>query len=109
MKLVYLAGPMSKGPQFEHVREACRQLSLLIGAGIAPIAPQLHFFADLVYPHSYDAWLAIDFEIIKRCDVLIRIPGESSGADREVEWARKWDIPVFFGTADEYLARGGKT
>ncbi len=37
----------------------------------------------------------MDEIIIHKCDALYRVPGESSGADREVELARKLRIPVF--------------
>ena len=31
------------------------------------------------------------------CDELVRLPGESAGADREVSEARRLGIPVVFG------------
>lgn len=106
MQLIYLAGPMSKGPQFSNMREAMRNGTLLLDAGHAVIVPQLSFLWDLVFPNAYEKWLTMDMEIIQRCDLIIRLPGESAGADREVAFAREHNIPVFLGTADEFLARG---
>ena len=37
----------------------------------------------------------MDLAWIERCDALLRMPGESSGADREVEHARAHSVPVF--------------
>jgi hypothetical protein len=33
-------------------------------------------------------------------DPLLRLPGESSGADAEVEYAKAHNIPVFYNKAD---------
>jgi hypothetical protein len=35
------------------------------------------------------AWLA-------KCDCLLRLPGESKGADNEVFWAKKLGMPVYY-------------
>jgi hypothetical protein len=58
----------------------------------------------MIFPHDYELWLEIDFAWVKKCDALIRLPGESSGADREVELARSLGIPVYF-SIQEFLER----
>ena len=45
--------------------------------------------------------MKLDFEWIKSCDALLRIEGISSGADREVEFAKNNNIPVFFAKENE--------
>ena len=38
----------------------------------------------------------LDLRLVERCDVLVRLPGDSAGADREVAHARRRGIPVGF-------------
>lgn len=40
-------------------------------------------------------WLKIDFEYIRRCDAVLRLPGESVGGDMETAEAARLGIPVF--------------
>lgn len=42
-------------------------------------------------------WMQIDLEILKRCDLLITVPGweKSKGACIEVEWAYKHHVRVY--------------
>lgn len=52
-------------------------------------------------------WLAIDFEFISRCDALVRLPGDSVGADAEVAEANRLQIPVF-RSVEEVIAEMGQ-
>ena len=44
----------------------------------------------------------MDLEWLEVCDCLVRIAGESIGADREVEYMRQLGKPVFY-TIEELL------
>lgn len=99
---VYLAGPISIGNMADHVRNAISEADLLMRAGHSPFVPQLSVFWQIVSGHAYERWLTYDHEWIKVCDALIRLPGESKGADREIVWARELGIPVYFGV-DAFL------
>lgn len=37
-----------------------------------------------------------DAEWLLACDAVLRIPGDSAGADREVEMAKSANIPVYY-------------
>jgi hypothetical protein len=118
MKLVYLAGPIRKGNIDQNVAQADDAMLALMRAGIAVINPMLSCYAgaaradlDAGGPHCQtgpdayahggfrdlgaEAWLTMDLEIVSRCDAVLRLPGESTGADGETEHARKLGIPVF--------------
>lgn len=73
----------------------------LIAAGYAPFIPHLYHFVHLgMYePIDEDRWLEICLTWIPGCDLLVRLPGESMGADREVEEAKRLGIPIH--TLDE--------
>ena len=38
--------------------------------------------------------MAYDFEVIARCDALVRLPGESEGADRGCDTPASWGAGV---------------
>lgn len=92
---VYVAGPISIGDQAVNVRNAILAASELLRRGYAPYCPHLTHYWQTVRPHSYETWIALDFEWLPLCDLAVRLPGESKGADREVEFARKRHIPVY--------------
>lgn len=94
--LVYIAGPMSKGPLEMNIRNAVYAGRTLLSFDINPVIPHLYCFMEMMFPlQDYERWMKFDFELIKRCDALLRIPGESKGSDREVEFAQKHNIPTF--------------
>lgn len=92
---VYVAGPYSKGDQIANVRAAIMVGDRLLVAGAVPYIPHLTAFWHLLSPHPYQEWLDLDLEWLRQCQAIIRLPGESSGADGEVAEAIAWGIPVF--------------
>ncbi len=99
---VYVAGPYTKGDVAVNVREAIKVGNELFDLGFLPYIPHLTHFWHLIFPRTYKDWLDYDNEFLPDCDVLLRIPGESSGADHEVKLAEEYLIPVFF-TIDDLL------
>lgn len=104
MLKVYIAGPISKGNQFQNVARGIRVGSEVMRMGACPFVPHLSALWDMVDGDlssiQYDTWLAMDFEWIKCCDCLLRLPGESKGADLEVEFALQQGVPVFESISD---------
>ena len=92
--LVDVAGPISADP-YGCVRQAVDAFDVLRGMGCTPILPQLTVLAEMVQHRTYEEWLAYDLELIARCDALVRLPGDSPGADREVAHARELWVRVF--------------
>jgi hypothetical protein len=92
---VYIAGPYTLDP------EACTATAISVGNAVlddghAPFVPHLaHYWETLHGARHYEDWMRIDLAWLEMADALIRIPGESSGADREVELAKSLGIPVF--------------
>ena len=44
--------------------------------------------------------MEVDFPIVERCDVVLRLPGPSKGSDMEVEHAQETGVPVVFSVAE---------
>lgn len=92
--LIYIAGPMTSDP-YGCVRQAVTAFRALIEAGCVPFAPQFSVAAAIADPTiSYEQWLAYDLDVIGHCAGLLRLAGESAGADREVSHARSLGLPV---------------
>ena len=99
-KLVYLAGPYTKPDPCENVNRTCSLATELIDLGFAPLIPHLTMLWHVITPRPIEFWYDYDLQLVLRCDALLRIPGESTGADREVEFARQRGIPVVGSVAD---------
>lgn len=98
IRYVYIAGPLTTGDWFVNCRNAFLAGERLRAAGFAPYVPHASLGWQLAVPAvHYEAWMALDFAWIERCDALVRLPGPSAGSDREVEFARKVGLPVFLG------------
>jgi hypothetical protein len=100
MLKVYVAGAMTKGDVAANVRAAVLAADRLHALGCAPFVPHLTFFADAIAPRPYEDWIAYDLVWVAACDCLLRLPGHSPGADREVAFALANGIPVFRGLAE---------
>ena len=97
---VYVAGPYTLGDVCRNVANAIEMGDTLLGHGHSPFIPHLSHFWHLLYPHRYEAWLNYDNVWLTVCDALIRLPGESHGADGEVQLAQQLSIPVFYSLGD---------
>ncbi len=49
---------------------------------------------------THTDWLAIDLKWVEVADAVLRLPGESKGADMETHHARLHGIPVFTDVLD---------
>jgi hypothetical protein len=109
--VVYVAGPISKGDLPLNVMRANAAGLALLKAGLAPVVPHGSCFwgnkaiwddasiglspEALPAGTTHEEWVGADIEIVRRCDAVLRLPGESAGADREVEAAIWHGLPVF--------------
>jgi len=92
----YIASPYTIGNHLVNVLIQIGYAHELIGLGFNPYVPLLSHYLEEYKHQEYETWMSIDLEWLKTCDCLLRLPGESSGADREVAFAIKKQIPVFY-------------
>jgi hypothetical protein len=97
---VYIAGPLtSSGDVAMNVRAALEAAEEAARQGFWPYVPHLTLFWHMIYPHhgrhEVSFWMQLDRAWLEQCDALVRLEGESIGADMEVEWAGELSIPVF--------------
>lgn len=94
--LVYLAGPYAKPDPVQNTHEVCLLATRLVKDGVVtPVVPHTSLLWHIVSPQPPEFWYAYDLEVMARCDGVLRIPGESVGADAEVQEAIRLRIPVF--------------
>ena len=97
IKTVYISSPYSIGDKEENVRNQIVASERLREFGFVPYAPLLTHFWHLEYPHTGEWWMELhkDYLVHMGFDAVLRLPGESRGADEEVEFAKSMGIPVF--------------
>lgn len=96
---VYIAGPiLTSGNPFLNIRRAIRTASTLKKRGYAPYIPHLTCIWELATDEdfSYEDWIGLDLEWLAQCQAVLRLEGESKGADREVARARELGITVYY-------------
>ena len=97
---VYIAGPYSKGDVALNVRNAIHAGDVIARRGHFLFIPHLTHFWHMAIPHEYQFWLDQDMVWLKQCDALLRLQGESTGADAEVEMARELGMHVYYSALD---------
>ena len=97
---VYIASPYTKGDVAVNVKLQLDTVDQLMTLGYAPFAPLYSHFQHMAHPRPYEDWISIDLEWVHACNVLLRLPGDSSGADGEVAYARELGIPVVFSVEE---------
>jgi len=95
MNKVYVAGPYTKGDVAQNIRIAILAADRLSQAGLVPFIPHLTHFWHLLCPHEWEFWMEQSLAWVEVCDCLLRLPGESIGADREIERARQLGLSVY--------------
>ena len=99
--LVYIAAPYSIGDKEANTRASLDAANELLATGLfIPFPPLLSHYWDLYSPKDYEEWLEIDKHWLSHCDAMLRLPGESAGADREEMWARERGLSVFHSLED---------
>lgn len=94
--LVYVAGPYTRPDPVENTHNSIRLAADLVDEGlVTPYVPHLTLLWHIVLPRPPEWWYEYDYAILRRCDAVFRIAGESRGADMEVDIARNMGIPVF--------------
>lgn len=92
--LVYLAAAYTKPDPVENTHDVIKIADALLDAGFTPLIPHLTLAWHLVSPKPYEIWLEYDRQLLARCDLLLRVPGYSSGATQECTFADEMNIPV---------------
>lgn len=94
--LIYISAPYSLGDVAQNVRIACLASDKVLAKGHTPFVPHLYHLWHIISPKPYEEWLKIGLDLIPRVDAVLRLSGESRGADAEVALAKNLNIPVYY-------------
>lgn len=95
--IIYIASPYSSyADKQAAVNVQIDAFAILRDLGHEPIAPLLSHYIDRRHPASYERWLQWCLAMVGVSDVVLRLPGDSDGADREVAEARRLGKPVVY-------------
>ena len=98
---IYIAGPYTNGDVAVNVRRAIDAADQLIKIGHIPYIPHLTHFWHLISPKEYKFWLWYDKSFLTHwADAVVRLEGDSHGADGEVELAKRLGITIYYSIFD---------
>ncbi len=113
---VYIAGPITSGDLCHNVNQATAAFIALAKAGFAPHCPHWSIYSKpaewINWPNDpptmmcdgtdagygvmdHAAWLACCLPWVAASAAVLRLPGESRGAEMECAHARERGIPIF--------------
>lgn len=106
MLVVFISSPYTLGDKADNVQRQIEMAHTLLDYGYCPVAPLLSHYLEQWHPRPWEEWMEMDMALLARCDALLRLAGESRGADREVAEARRLGIPVVF-SVEQLTQMGG--
>lgn len=92
---IYISGPITKGDREANFQQAADAQKALLAAGYAVLNPVLTMLLPGAFEIPHDTWIANDLPWVAVADAVLRLPGESEGADIECTYASDRGIPVF--------------
>jgi hypothetical protein len=90
-----VSGPITKGDRQHNFNQAADAQKALMAAGFAVLNPMLSMAMPGAFDIPHEEWIANDLPWVTAADAVLRLPGESQGADIECDHARCHGIPVF--------------
>src|SRR5262245_12290546 len=101
--LVNIAGPYSISDPVINTRRAVRSgLRIHDDTGAGVIIPHLTMLAQAMFPRPIEFWYKYDLAVLEHCTHLLRLDGESTGADKEVRKAQELGIKLYYGEYGEH-------
>lgn len=91
----YLSGPITKGDRQHNFDQAADAQRRLMAAGFAVLNPMLTMLLPGAWDIPHSTWIDNDLPWIAKAKAVLRLPGESVGADQEVAFARLKGISVY--------------
>jgi len=92
---VYISGPITLGDKACNLDQANKAHLELMRRRYAVMNPILTMMIPGAVDIPHQDWLDSDFAWIEHAHAVLRLPGVSDGADKEVAFAKSRGIPVF--------------
>lgn len=92
---IYIAAPYA-GNEDKNVIFACDVADAVSRLGHHPFTPHLTMYWHREPRRTREFWLEQDMVWLRLCDAVLRVGGDSPGADAEVVSAKLLGIPVYY-------------
>jgi len=93
--LLYVAAPYRKPDPVANTHAVCRvAIEIYERTEWCPFVPHTSLVLHMVAPREDQYWLDYDLHILRHCVAIVRLPGESPGADAEIEEAKRIGIRI---------------
>lgn len=108
--LLYIAAPYTRPDPVMNTHRVCQVATFIVErTDWVPVVPHLTLLWHAIVPREIEWWYAYDLRLLSACDALLRLPGESTGADREVAEAIERGIPVLSASSFRHEVQAGIT
>jgi len=102
---VYISGPITLGNPVTNFAQADEAMAELMELGYAPLNPMLSMKSGYANDFPWQTWIDGCLAWVQVADAILRLPGESRGAEIECAAAVNCGIPVFTEIAQLELWR----
>ena len=93
--LLYVAAPYTRPDPVTNTHFVCRVAMIVYEqTNWCPVVPHLSLVWQAVTPRSEPHWYEYDLHLMRRCNAIVRLPGFSIGADREIEVAAECGMRI---------------
>lgn len=93
--LLYVAAPYTRPDPVQNTHAVLRVAMVLYEATEwCPVVPHLSLLWHVVTPRSDRHWLDYDLHLMRKCDAVVRLPGDSPGADAEIVEANRLGMKI---------------
>lgn len=94
-KMLYVAGPYTHPDPVENTHRAVKVATIVYEqTEFVPFVPHLSLLWHMVTPRDPDFWYTLDLHQMAHCDAIVRLPGDSTGADREMQVAAQIRLEI---------------
>ena len=93
--MLYVAGPYTNPDPVENTHRAAKCATAIYEDGEwVPFVPHLSLLWHMVTPRDPEHWYELDLHQMGHCDAIVRLPGASTGADKEMALAADLGIRI---------------
>lgn len=96
---IFISCPYTQGDPVLNVRDAVMTAEEVIRKGHVPFVPLLNHLWHLISPHEVEFWYEYDLHWLDSCDAILRLPGPSVGADKEIKYAFQQGKRIYYDLA----------
>lgn len=93
--VLYVAGPYTRPDPVINTHRAAKVATWLFEhTNWVPMLPHTTLLWHAITPRPVEFWYALDLAHMAKCDAMVRLPGDSTGADAEVAHAHTIGLKV---------------